>query len=349
MTTLIRKATPADLLAALPALIGRDPLGSVVLIGFRGKRTHGVLRFDLPKGGYKRFTATAVGTFCRIPDVDDVVPVICTDAPAAAHDELMSTLIRRFRQAGFGVRDALVLGADGWGSHLDPDRRVHPIAEVEAAATRLDLEPPTPIPDRVPRADDVSCRRMRDEMAWLRERVDEGDLDELDALDDVPFLAENALSGDGAARDALLLFALQSAPVRDLVMLQWAFGLELGDALWSADTCAGIEARKVYADADSLAAELMLGRGPAPDTSRIDAARRVLTGLIGLAADDDRPAPLCMLAWLTWALGRGSEAGAYIDEALAIAPEYSMGHLLDTIFSTGTMPDWVFTSPQTAT
>ena len=178
---------------------------------------------------------------------------------------------------------------------------------------------------------------------------DEGDLDELDAFDDVPFLAENALSGDGAARDALLLFALQSAPVRDLVMLQWAFGLELGDALWSADTCAGIEARKVYSDIDSLAAELMLGRGPAPDTSRIDAARRVLTGLIGLAADDDRPAPLCMLAWLTWALGRGSEAGAYIDEVLAIAPEYSMGQLLHTMFSTGTMPDWVFTSPQTAT
>jgi hypothetical protein len=355
MTTVIRKATSADLLAALPALAGRDPRESVVLIAFRGKRTHAVLRYDLPHGGFKRFTATSLGTFCRISGAEDVVPVICSDARVGAHDELMTTLVRRFRQAGFAVRDALALGSDGWSSHFDPDRRVHPLAEIEEAAARLAIEPPAEVPERVPPADELTRRRTSDELAGLRmlvARYDDPDGDDdpgpLDPLTDLPFFAEGALGWSDtelADRGALLLFALQGPPARDLVMLQWAFGLELGDAMWSADTCEGIEARKVYTDVDSLAAELMLGRGPAPDFARVEAAIALLTTLISRAEDADRPAPLCMLAWLAWACGRGSAAGTHIDEVRAIAPEYSMGTLLDTMFSTGTMPDWLFAAP----
>jgi hypothetical protein len=52
-----------------------------------------------------------------------------------------------------------------------------------------------------------------------------------------------------------------------------------------------------------------------------------------------------MLAWLNWARGRGSAAGAHIDEARSIAPEYSMGELLDSMFSSGMVPEWIFTAP----
>ncbi len=62
MTTIIRKATPADLLAALPELVGRDPRESVALIAFHGKRTHAALRFDTSRSGIGTFAATAVGT-----------------------------------------------------------------------------------------------------------------------------------------------------------------------------------------------------------------------------------------------------------------------------------------------
>lgn len=349
MTTVIRKATSADLLAALPALVGRDPRQSVVLIGFRGKRTHAALRFDLPKAGPKRFTATAVGMFCKVPGVEDVVPVICSEDPLGTHHELMETLVRRFRQAGFAVRDALVVASDGWGSHFDPDGRVHPLVEIEEAAARLALAPPAPLPERVPPADELSRRRMRDELARLRMLVAEhGSLEALEPLADLPFFAEGALEWSDAElseRGALLLLALQGPPARDLVMLQWAFGLDLGDAMWSGDTCAGIEARKVYPDADSVAADLMLGRGPSPDADRIERASSLLTTLISRADDADRSAPLCMLAWLAWARGRGSAAGVHIDEVRAISPDYSMGRLLATLFSTGAMPEWIFTAP----
>ena len=352
MTTVIRNATSADLLAALPELVQRDPSQSVVLIAFRGKRTHAALRFDLPSSGLKRFAATAVGTFCKIPGAEDVVPVVCTDDRVDTRGELLETLVRRFRQAGFPVRDALAVGSDGWASHFDPDARVHPLVEIEEAAARLALDPPAPLPERVPLADELSRRRMSDELARLRMLVAEHGsfeaFEPLEALADLPFLAEGALAWTDAElsdRGALMLFALQGPPARDLVMLQWAFGLELGDAMWSADTCEGIEARKVYRDVDSVAAELMLGRGPSPDADRIERAASLLTALISRADDADRVAPLCMLAWLAWARGRGSAAGVHIDEARAIAPDYSMGRLLDTLFSTGAMPEWIFTAP----
>ena len=181
------------------------------------------------------------------------------------------------------------------------------------------------------------------------EDEDEDEDDELTPLDDLPFFADQALEWDAdelARRGPLLLFALQGPPLRDLVMLQWAFGLELGDAMWASDTCAGLEARKTYSNVDVLAAELMLGHGSSPDLRRVEAAIGLLTSLIGRADDAHRPAPLCMLAWLEWARGRGSFAGAHLDEVRAIAPEYSMGQLLDAFFNTGTLPEWIFTRPE---
>lgn len=335
MTTIIRKATPADLLAALPELVGRDPRESVVLLAFRGRRSHASLRFDLPRSGLGRFAATALGTFCRIEGADDVVPVVCSDVPVGTHAELLDGLVRRFREAGFPVRDALAVGSDGWTSHLDADRRVNPLAEVRAAAAALGLEPPAEVPDRVPRADELTCRRFAARLA---------DPD-LELLDDLPFFAERALTWTDAEFEdaaALLLLAVQSPAARDLVMLQWAFGLELGDALSTADTCASLEARTTYPDVAELAAELILGRGPAPDRERVEAAIALLTALIARADDGMRPAPLCMLAWLTWARGRGSAAGKHVDEVRAIDPEYGMAQLLDTMLNAAALPDWIF-------
>ena len=353
MTTVIRKATSPDLIAAVPTLIDRDPRGSLVLVAFRGKRTFAALRLDLPaldiaRAGENRFTATALGLFSKIQGAEDVVPIVFPDAPVAAAAPLLGAVARRFQQAGYAVRNALAVGTDGWTSHFDPDARLGALAEIESAGERLDLEPPSPVPGPIPR-DEPGYRRMRYELAGIRMLVDEGDdLSVLDPLEDLPFFVENALGWSDSElveRGALLLYALQGPPARDLVMLQWAFGLDLGDAMWSADTCAGLEARKKFFDVNVQASELMLGRGEAPSLDRIEAAIALLTTLVSRADDADRPAPLCMLAWLNWARGRGSAAGAHIDEVRSLAPEYSMGQLLDTLFSSGTMPEWVFVPP----
>lgn len=340
MTTVIKHATAADLLSALPALLGSVPRNSVVLLGFRGKRTHATLRFDLPSRGFTRFASTAVGTFCKIPEVDGVVPVICTDAPFRVPSDLLAVLLRRFEQAGFEIKDALLVGRDGWGSHFDPDLPPsgRPLGEIEV------LEPAPSLSARVPRADELACRRMATELDRLQKLIDDPDAggDDLEVLADLPFFAENALEWRAAevtSRGPLLLFALIGPPARDLVMLQWAFGIELGDALWSPES---------HPNVDAHAAELILGHRPRPSTARVEAAMTLLTTLISRADDRHRVAPLCMLAWLNWALGRGSVAGIRIDEARSIDPAYSMGQLLGTLFSSGVLPEWLFSSPQIA-
>jgi hypothetical protein len=86
----------------------------------------------------------------------------------------------------------------------------------------------------------------------------------------------------------------------------------------------------------------MLGIGPRPDPERIDRGISLLRLLVSRAEDIDRRAPLCMLGWLSWALGRGTEAGRYIAEVRRIEPGYGLGEVLDTMFSNGMMPEWAF-------
>jgi hypothetical protein len=90
---------------------------------------------------------------------------------------------------------------------------------------------------------------------------------------------------------------------------------------------------------------LMLGQGPRPDPDRIERGIKLLRTVVSRAEDVERLAPLCMLAWLNWALGRGTRAGHYIDEARAIDPSYGMAELLDTMLSNGMMPEWAFAVP----
>jgi hypothetical protein len=133
------------------------------------------------------------------------------------------------------------------------------------------------------------------------------------------------------------VFALQGPPVRDLVMLQWAFGPELGNRLWEQDL------QDDSPDGPNAgSAELLMGIGPRPDPHRIEGAIGLLLELTSRTEDEKRPPLLCMLAWLNWALGHGTQAGLHLDEALAISPDYSMAQLLEAMTRTGILPEWAF-------
>ncbi len=164
-----------------------------------------------------------------------------------------------------------------------------------------------------------------------------------DPLEDLPRFAEDALAWDAGTLDAdgaLLVFALQGPPIRDLVMLQWAFGLDLGDRLWDQDLQ---DDSPDGPNADS--ANLLMGIGPRPDPRRIEGAIALLLELTSRTEDAKRPPLLCMLAWLNWALGHGTQAGLHLDEALDIAPDYSMAQLLQSMTGTGMLPEWAFELP----
>jgi len=364
MTTIIKAHNPADLLAMVPALVGFEPRNSVVVLGFAGNRTCGALRYDLPLQNHEREVVDRiVATLLRIPTLDNVVIVIRTDRlfPArlgAPHVRLAKTLARSLRSSGIGVKESLCHAADGWASYLDPKTPPggHPLSDIDSSLVHHEVpddlreERMRPLSEgRIPSVEDTELDAtaaqiaelevLRTELAQLRSRPgaafglcgdDDRDWGALEVCRDLPLFFEGVLDWDaydvkhGAG---LLLFVLKGPPLRDRAMLQWATDLSVGDDL----------------DPNPLAhAEVMLGEGARPDVRRIERAIAVLTAVIARAEDAYRPAPLCMLAWLNWALGRSSVAGRHLDEALTIDPNYSMAQLQYTILSNGMLPAWAF-------
>ena len=388
--TIVKTREAHDFLALVPQLAGFQPEQSLVLVAFRGNRTCGAMRFNLPDPAapekvLKRIATTLVGTLCKIPDVDALVPVVYSDENIVAvaglpQERFVEVLCARARLSGFLLRDALCVAADGWGSYFDPDCPAggHPLRAIAASEVHR------AIPDEVRR--DLATLQSRADLPVvdpsMRERLGRrlaryqrlggqaGTMPELlelagDILDPV-VAAEAALGFDpqnlGLDDAAALLFLMQGPACRDQMMLQFAFGETVGRNTHCLNLRYAILQRATGRSLDDIIAEeqsdgldsphsrvtsdLMLGLGrERPDPERIEPAIRLLKVLVALAPRTARPAPLCMLAWLSWAMGRGSVAGIFVDQALAIDRQYGMAELLHTVFGSGHLPDWAFAVP----
>ncbi len=372
MTTIVKASGSADILAMIPSMVGFLPRNSVVLLAFRGKRSCGAIRFDLPGAHstkidsklHKRIATTIVGTLCRLPAVDAVITIIYTDeefagGTAIPRAEFAAVLGRRIELSGFEHRGSITHASDGWASHFEPHvppggRPLSDIAESSASAQipADERESPNPLdlPKRVPNAEPSAMARTKKRLAMYRGLADSVRDDPSEApaalapIYDIPLFAEDALTWDAAATEsfgALLAFMVQGPPARDLVMLQWASDLAVGDQLWEE----GYHSDPVQRTSGVDIGGLMLGHHARPDPDRIERGIALLLHLVAQLADAKRPPLLCMLAWLNWALGRGSRAGVYLEEALTIDPQYSMAQLLNTMLSNGMLPEWAFAEP----
>jgi hypothetical protein len=379
MTTIIRATAPHDLLALVPALAGFLPERSIVCVAFRGNRSAGVLRHDLPRRARDRSAvATAIiGTLCRIPGVDAVVPIAYTDATFAGAGGIperafLALLMGKAEQAGFAVRDALCRAADAWGSLFDHDGPAtgHPLALIdESAAARRAPAPPGGLGSHtaqgeLPTPDAATARKIAAELAAL---TDAGHLEErlvrLGANADPVELVETLVARDAAKhpplRLAWFLHLAELPAMRDAMLLQFAFGPDIGATAHhdaeattgragqrglSVDELVTEEAARGVTDATSdLLSRLLLGQSTLrPDPRRVERAIAVVRTAIAAAPKGSRCGALCIAAWLSWSLGRGSAAGALLDEALMIDPEHSMAVLLAAFIGSGALPEWAF-------
>jgi hypothetical protein len=380
-----------DFLALVPQLLGFLPEKCIVLVAFRGNRTCGAMRFNLPDPAapvkvHKRVATTLIGTLCKIPGVDAVVPVAYTDdsfgaVPGIPHERFAEALVARAELSGFLVRDALCVGADGWGSYLDPECPAggHPLSDIAASAvheaipaeSRRDLATLRSGAD-LPTVDLAVKERLARRFAGYQ-RLGSGSPSSPELIDLVGDLldpvetAEAALNWDATEVQvddaAALLFLVQGPANRDQIMLQFAFGEQVGIQAYELNVRYLIIQRATGRSMDDIVrdeyersaggdpdarrtSDLMLGLGEErPDAGRIERAIALLKTLVAMAPRSARPAPLCMLAWLSWSLGRGSVAGIFIDAALAIDPGYSMAGLLDAVVCSGYLPEWAFAVP----
>jgi len=106
-------------------------------------------------------------------------------------------------------------------------------------------------------------------------------------------------------------------------------------------------AGRSFQETPPTTSDLMLGLSrERPDPERVTRGIQLLKLLVAMAPRSARPAPLCMLAWLCWALGQGSVAGIYIDTALDIEGDYGMALLLHQVLGSGHLPEWAFDVPR---
>ncbi|WP_448809466.1 DUF4192 family protein [Agromyces bauzanensis] len=261
MTTIIRAEAAHDFLAIVPSLTGYTPERSLVCVAFHGNRSVGVLRHDLPRRARDRdaLASVVVGTVCRMSGVDAIVPIVYTRESFARRNAmperaLLELVVARAEEAGFLVRDALCVAADGWGSVLDPETPAlgHPLGLIESSPAASDPgcrvpDPagaaglatlPAPDPERAARVahvlDVCDADDRRDAFGVRRPaRELERMLEALGALADPVELVEVLLDAEPEVIDADVVawfVHLAGRPAfRDAMMLQFAFGPAIGE------------------------------------------------------------------------------------------------------------------------
>ncbi|WP_375399594.1 DUF4192 family protein [uncultured Amnibacterium sp.] len=353
--TVVKADSAADFLRLVPRLVGMRPARSLVLAAFSGSRTGSALRVDLPAAGadLSAFADLYIGLICRIDQVDGIAAVAYTDAthreairgPEAALLHQVATCADR---AGLTVKSVFMVAADGWSSAgHGSGRAAQPLATIQddpvgdglldsglLGRDLLDIDAAVRLSERPPA---MQHRFERAVAARLANGAD--DLLQLDPSDRIEGALTATGSGFGLPDDAtvLLAAALRIPALRDIVLLQIGWGAEFGSHAWRR----GGEDRPVTID-EPTAMAFTGGDMARPDPARIERAIVRLKDVAALTPQDRRAPVLTSIAWLHWALGRGTLAGRFVDLAQSADPGYSLTRLIAALLANSVLPEWAY-------
>lgn len=302
----------------------------------------------------------------RLRAVDRVAIVIYTDLDFATERgipylDLGRALEKAFRRAGFGIVDSVCVASDGWGSYLE---RVHrhegrPLADIAASpvASREDvvagLQRGVAGQAQIPKADE----KLRSLVAELFDRGSALPIGKLDLIE----VFEGAMTAKRLTPLAAagLLWVAQTPALRDVMLLQAAYGEEVGAFAFDDqirmsevqletgvsmdDIARGELSRPETRDRAMAMSSLMMGTTErVPEWPRLERACELYRELASLAPAEAVAPVLTCLAWFNWAVGRGSAAGELLDRVLVGQPDYGLAQLLRMWFASGAIPEWLF-------
>ncbi|MEV0392812.1 DUF4192 domain-containing protein [Polymorphospora rubra] len=318
--------SPADLLAAVPYLLGFHPADSVVVVALRGPKIVFAARGDLPVLGTPALARDATARHLALVVVRQQADsaMIVGYGAAARVTPTVELVGMALREAGIQVLEALRLTGDRYWSYLcdavdccPAEGTAYDAATTEVAATAT-FAGQVALPDRAALARQVAPLDgpARESMRQATRRAEERLRELVDAA--VPPAAADRVVrtvGEAAVQDAMtrhrdqgrltddelawLTVLLPHLPVRDHA---WE---RIGDDDW----------------------QVILWS---------DVVRRVDPELAA--------APASLLAFAAWRAGNGALASVAIDRALRAEPDYSMALLIDEALQLGTPPsmlaDW---------
>lgn len=371
MTTIVKAASAAQFLSLIPRMLGYRPTRSLVAVPFRGSRSHGAMRFDLPGDdeSVDAAAATVIGMVCRLPDADAAAFVVYTDETFAGgmpSTALSAALRDRADACGIRVTDALCVGADAWGSYFDADlppggRDLAELGDEPGGAEHLGIaEGDQATGATLPEIDDLERADIARALVSLGDavalvcgpdvdrdvpdvdaRIDPAALSAVCMLDDLPALFEDALRFDpediSPYEDAALIWCLSRPALRDIALVEWCGGITAGDEAFDAQL--RWEAGEEY---PAHLAMHMWGEGARPDPERLERALERARRTAAVAPLAYRPGPFATCAWLSWALGRSTHAELYARQACEIEPEHGLAEIVQSFVHAGHLPDWAF-------
>jgi hypothetical protein len=294
MTVNLRASSAPDLLASVPALAGFSARNSLVCVMLSGRTSCGAVRVDLPSrprmSSYRAVVDRLVALLSTGP-VDRTVPVIYTDQTFEGERgipwlDFGRLLRKRLGDAGFPCLDVFCVAADGYASYLDREypRRGRPLHEIEQSdlARRLDDSHSRPVDlehwGRLPPADPSVATRVQEMISALEGLSrDPGGLSEREALtaravadvvldlgepDPVSWVELCMTADEPTVLEAelWLLLLAQSPARRDAMMVQFAFGREIGQVMADVNESYAERARADGVSMDELvAAEIAEG------------------------------------------------------------------------------------------
>ncbi|MEV4054281.1 DUF4192 domain-containing protein [Amycolatopsis sp. NPDC049688] len=307
---------PAQLLAALPYVIGFRPARSVVLIGHQGPAGQEpglILRGDLPRREHRAYQAQALAARFATGLHTGVTLAIVggrrRPGSAPPHAGFVDVLTKELAVLGVPVRHAL------WAAKIQEGARWRCYARTDCGGE---------LPD--PRTTVAAAA------ATERGTVAFDSRDELEAL-------LSPRSPEALARRSAVLSRLPCPPCPDLNEAASAIRAEFErhrrgegpptdeEAVTAAGALTLPEIRDVC-----------LAMAVPPETSAAREAERVWLTLVRELPAPERAEPAVLLGFTAYMRGDGAFAGMALENALAANPDHVLARLLKTVLDRGTPP-----------
>lgn len=317
----IHVASPAELLAVIPPLIGFHPARSLVVIGLASPpRSHikVAFRYDLPDPPDPEHASDIAEHALSVLAGQKLTNAIAVGyGPGHLVTPVADTLRARLRTADVALHELLRVEQGRYWSYMCTDPTCCPAAgtpfdEASDPAAAMAAAGQNVLPDRAalaatiapPAGQAAASAQAAAERAEARAR-------QLTAAAPDPRVGLRLLITEG-----------RSAVAAAIATYREGGTITSDDEIaWLALTLRSLPVR------DDAWARM--------DPEHTDAHRRLWSDVTHRAAEPDVPAPASLLAFIAWQSGNGALANIALDRALAADPEYSMALLLRQALDSG--------------
>jgi len=321
-TPTLRLRQPADVLSAIPFLIGYHPQASAVIIGQRGKQLRFTLRIDLPPADLpaRELTSLTREIAQRLRDHGANAAVLIGYGPDEAVRPMLRQLRRACRAVGIRITDSLRSHDGRYWSYQCRDPRCCPPggtpydAQASAIAAEAVLAGCTALPDFAAYADQIAREPVSDGVLAAAGRATNRLLELIDSAADEREAADR------------LVAAARSAHAEALGRVTSGAGLTDDDIAWLSTLALGHDARDWF------------GRQINGPRAAIRAERALWQDVMRRCEAELLAAPGMLFAFAAHCTGDTKLGGLALDRVIELHPGYRPAQLMHELLAGGVPP-----------